>query len=114
MDLLHRLADWVARPQRQQLVNQLTSLSLEKVWRRVAHRVPAMRPAVARGYIRARAIHIVERHAETLSWQHPRLQRTGGAEIRNAALEQVVDRLSARAVRLAAQQGPVAPARRAA
>ncbi len=100
MDLLHRMLKWVARPQRKQLVNHVAAVSLEKVWRRVAHRVTDMRPAVARGYIRARAIGVVGRNCETLAWQYPQL-RTAGEQIRADALEQVVAELERRAARLA-------------
>ncbi len=113
MDLLHRIVDWVARPQRKQLVNQVASTSLEKVWRRVAHRVTQMRPAVARGYIRARAIGVVGHHCEALSWQYPRLRRHAD-QIRADALEQVVRRLADRAVRLRSGSHALTATRRAA
>lgn len=100
MQLLRHVMDWVGRPPRRHLERLVADASREAVWRKVAHRVANMRTSVARGYIRARAISVVAKHCEALSWQYPHL-RTVQAAVRAAALERVVRELELRAARLA-------------
>ena len=99
MDLLQRIMHWLTGPQNKQLINHVVALSREPAWRRVAHRVVGMRPAVARGFIRAHASTVVAKASETLAWQYPHM-RISNERIGEAALAQLVDELQTRAQRL--------------
>jgi hypothetical protein len=96
---------WSAMDRTSELAERIAGRSRLAVWQRVMHRLPALGPTEARGYIRARALGIVEAETQRLieqegpkaARQRERIVAQATDTLISAITEQVSQRRTARA-----------------
>jgi hypothetical protein len=67
------------------------------VWQRTMHRLPELGPTEARGYLRARGLSIVREETQRLIEQEGAAVARWAIEIEEAAMQLLIDVISARA-----------------
>jgi hypothetical protein len=89
------LAQWVGTPRLSALAERVAGRSRLGVWQRVMDRLPELATPEARGYLRARAISVVQEQTTQLIEQEGRAIETYRARIEEAAIQMLIHMICA-------------------
>ena len=91
------LAKWLDGDRLTQMAERVAGRSRMGVWQRTMHRLADLGPTEARGYLRARGMSIVREETERLIEQEGTGIARYAQEIEEAAMQLLIDVISARA-----------------
>jgi hypothetical protein len=88
------LSQWLRRDRISDMAERVAGRSRLGVWQRVMHRLPSLGPTEGRGYVRARAIAIVQQETSRLIEQEGASLVVHRSMIEEAAMKVLIDTIS--------------------